>query len=95
MPQLSQDQPTTSTKPNSELVKFGSLGVYAEDSSQAWGVILTFFTLFIWFVYLNNELGDQIFRSIITVILFTGGTLLIYKFWTICHRKLWKKIRPK
>ena len=78
-----------------EVVRVGSLGVYAEDPSQVWGVILTFLTIFIWFVYLNNDLGDQVFRSIITVALFVVGSLAIYRFWTLVHRRLWKKIWPR
>tara|TARA_Y100001968_G_scaffold317689_1_gene347014 strand:- start:346 stop:657 length:312 start_codon:yes stop_codon:yes gene_type:complete len=85
-----------STKPvkklGSEVVRVGTLGVYADDPSQVWAVLLTFLTLFIWLVHLNNDLGDQVFRSILTVSIFSIGTFGIYKFWAMFYRKMWKKI---
>ena len=93
MTNLDQNQKEPRQTRKSEIVKLGSLGIYAEDASQAWGLILTFLTLFIWFVYLNNELGDTVFRSIITVGITTVGTIAIYRFWTIFHKRIWKRFR--
>ncbi len=78
----------------SDLVKFGAIGIYAEDTSQAWGALLTFATLFIWFVYINNNLGDLVFRSIFIVGISVVSTYLIYKFWTMVHRKILKRWWP-
>ena len=95
MAQVDQQQNNLRTDKISEVVKFGSLGIYAEDPSQAWGVVLTFLTLFIWFVYINNDLGDQVFRSIFIVAAFGIGTLIIYRFWMMFHRRVWRRFWPR
>ncbi len=83
-----------SSKPRSpdKLVRIGSIGVYAEDPSQVWGLILTFLTIFVWFVYINNDLGDLVIRSVINVLLFSFGTYLTYKFWILFYKRFLKKI---
>ncbi len=88
-----QSQATSSSIGKKEIVKIGSLGVYAEEPGQVWALILTFLTIFIWFVYINNDLGDLVFRSIFTVIIFTLGTIFIYRLWAYLYKKFWKSIQ--